>query len=329
MIRVLPIEAATYERSELHGPERIWQETNCYVDLWIEALHAAGLDPIAALAFTLSADFDGDQWRFIKYPLDDLRRVYGLQVSEMNPWRGMEHHIAEQLEMGRWLTIEVDSWYLPDTAGTAYQHEHAKTSIVPNMIDQEGRRLGYFHGAGYYELTDEDFDGLLHRNGTPAGYLPPYIELVKLDEVVRLADDELLDAARSLVAKHLALRPTSNPVHRMAERFPTDAEWLTSAGMDGFHLYSFATLRQCGCTAELAASLCGWLADRGEPTSESRDKFAELAAASKSVQFKLARLAAGRDVDVASLIDNMSTLWDEAMGPLADLYLRAGADSCT
>lgn len=321
MIRLLPIEAATYETSALHGSDRIWQETNCYVDLWIEALHALGVDPAVALAFTLSADFDGDQWRFIKYPLEDLRRAYGLEVSEMNPWRGMEHHIAEQLEMGRWLTIEVDSYFLPDTAGTAYRSEHVKTSIVPNMIDQLERRLGYFHGAGYYELSDADFDGLLHRGGTPPGHLPPYVELVKLDQLIRLNDDDQLELARSLVSEHLARRPPSNPVHRMAARFPTDADWLTSHGMDAFHLYSFATFRQCGSTAELASTLCGWLADRGEPTIDSRDKFAELASSSKSVQFKLARLAAGRDVDVASMIQQMSVLWDEAMAPLVDRYL--------
>ena len=36
----------------LHGLERNWPETNCYVDLWIEVLHADGREPTAALAFT-------------------------------------------------------------------------------------------------------------------------------------------------------------------------------------------------------------------------------------------------------------------------------------
>ena len=35
----------------LHQGERVWQETNCYVDLWIELLHGFGFDPRAPLAF--------------------------------------------------------------------------------------------------------------------------------------------------------------------------------------------------------------------------------------------------------------------------------------
>ena len=33
----------TYRRHAIHGEDRIWAETNCYVDLWIELLHALGL----------------------------------------------------------------------------------------------------------------------------------------------------------------------------------------------------------------------------------------------------------------------------------------------
>ena len=37
-----------------HAGERIWPEPNCYLDLWIETLHALGLDPVPALACALS-----------------------------------------------------------------------------------------------------------------------------------------------------------------------------------------------------------------------------------------------------------------------------------
>ncbi|WP_414686599.1 DUF1839 family protein [Mycobacterium sp.] len=33
-----------------HAGERIWPETNCCLDLWIETPHALGLDPVPALA---------------------------------------------------------------------------------------------------------------------------------------------------------------------------------------------------------------------------------------------------------------------------------------
>ena len=50
------------------------------MDVWIEVLHALGLDPVAASAFTLSCDFEGDQWTFFKYPPEDLRALFGIEA---------------------------------------------------------------------------------------------------------------------------------------------------------------------------------------------------------------------------------------------------------
>jgi hypothetical protein len=315
--RLLPIEAKTYQRSALHGEDRIWSETNCYVDLWIEALHSLGIDPASGLAFTLSADFEGDQWQFVKYPTEDLRALYGLEVSEMNPWRGLEHHVEEQLSLGRWLTAEVDSWYLPDTAGVSYGIEHVKTSIVTNMIDGDARRLGYFHGAGYYELEGDDFDGIFWRGGPAPGALPPYVELVRMERLDLVDDDTLSTRVLATVADHLGRRPATNPVQRMAKRFDQDIGWLKSEGMTAFHAYAFATLRQCGATAELAASLCAWLSARGHDHSAAESEFSALASGCKSVQFKLARLAAGRDVDVVGMIESLADHWEAAMSGMS------------
>src|SRR5665213_624623 len=76
-VELLPLREATYERHALHGDDRCWSETNCYVDAWIEVLNSLGLEPCAAGAFTLSSDFLGDQWTFFKYPTEDLRALYG------------------------------------------------------------------------------------------------------------------------------------------------------------------------------------------------------------------------------------------------------------
>ena len=67
--------------------DRAWPESNCYVDLWIELLHAAGAEPLAALRFTLAVDVEGDQWTFFKFPLADLEALYGVSVFELNVWR--------------------------------------------------------------------------------------------------------------------------------------------------------------------------------------------------------------------------------------------------
>ena len=75
-----------YQSHFSHAGERIWPETNCYLDLWIETLHALGLDPVPAFACALSADHDGLQWTFLKQQPEDLRQLYGLEVTEEIVW---------------------------------------------------------------------------------------------------------------------------------------------------------------------------------------------------------------------------------------------------
>jgi len=321
LTRVLAIEPDTYQPSPLHGDDRMWQETNCYADVWIELLHALDLDPVPALAFLLSTDFDGDQWRFFKFPLSDLRALYGIAAFEMNPWRGIEHHLEEQLAAGRFLTIEVDSWYLPDTAGTAYQRGHVKTTIVPNMIDPDAQRLGYFHNTGYHELVDADYAGVFrHHLRDQPEVLVPYVELVRTDRLRRPDPEQLLAESIRLVQAHLARRPDRSPVRAMRERIEADESWLQGRDMELFHDYAFATLRQCGASAELTASLCAWLAERGEPTAAAAEQFLALAATMKTIQFKLARLVAGRSTDLGPLFDDAERQHAAALAVLLERY---------
>ncbi len=42
-------------------------------------------------------------------------------VFELNVWRSLAAHVAEQLALGRPSIVEVDAFYLPDTAGTSYR----------------------------------------------------------------------------------------------------------------------------------------------------------------------------------------------------------------
>jgi len=321
LTRLLPIEPATYAASSLHGEDRMWLETNCYVDVWIELLHALDLDPVAALSFTFSTDFDGDQWRFFKYPASDLRGLYGIEVFEMNPWRGVEHHVEEQLAAGRFMTIEVDSWFLPDTAGTSYRHGHVKTTISPNMIDPDEQRLGYFHNTGYHELTGEDYAGVFrHHLRDQPEVLVPYVELVRLERLRRPTPDQQLDLARGQLRSHLARRPGENPVRAMRKRVETDIEWLKGGDIELFHDYAFASLRQCGANTELAATLCTWLADRGEPVAAAAEQLTELSATVKTTQFKLARAVAGRSTDLTPLFDQMAERYDGAIDVLTAAY---------
>ncbi|MCU1373509.1 MAG: hypothetical protein JWO68_795 [Actinomycetia bacterium] len=317
-MRLLDLDAATYQAHPVHTGERTWTETNCYVDLWVEVLHALGLDPVAGAAFTLSTDFEGDQWTFFKYPPEDLRRLYGIDVSEMNAWRPLTEHIAEQLDLGRLLTIEVDSWYLPDTAGVSYGIGHTKTTIVPNAIDADAQRMGYFHNAGYHELGGDDFVGAL-RVGVGPEVLPPYVEVVRLERLRR--GDDLRDDALALAADHLARRPTDNPMVRFKKRLEADVPWLAEQGVDAFHQYAFGTCRQSGATAEMAATFVDWLSAHGEAGLEPvAERFRSVSDSVKSLQFGLARAARGRDIDLDTPLGAMERDWDEAMGALAARY---------
>jgi hypothetical protein len=315
--RLLPLRADQYQPHDLHARERIWTETNCYVDVWIEVLHSLGLDPLAGAAFAVSTDFEGDQWTFFKYPAEDLRVVYGIEVAETNPWRPLLDHVIEHLESARLLTMEADSWFLPDTTGVSYGLAHVKSTIVPNLVDVAERRLGYFHNAGYFELEGADFDGIfrLGEYADPAA-LPPYVETVRLEAIKRVGDAELAELAWATLRFHADRIPGTNPLVRLGARISADVDTLRERDLDYFHLYAFANCRQCGASAELAADFLGWLADRAprraEPLLESAQHWHTIAENAKSLQFTLARAARGRTVEIDGTIDVMASAWTQA-----------------
>jgi hypothetical protein len=316
---LLPIDVDSYEPHPLHATERCWTHTNCYVDVWIEVLHALGLEPLAAGAFTLSTDFEGDQWTFFKIPPEDLRVLFGIEVSEMNVWRPVVEHVCEQLEMGRLLTVEVDSWFLPDTTGVSYRQSHVKSTIVPQDVDLDAKRLGYFHNEGYHELTGEDFDGALGLGPQDPWKLPPYVELVRLDRMT--TGEPSIAVVAALTAQHLARRPQDNPIERLAKRLDSDRSALSEQGMEHFHNYAFGTCRQCGASAEVAAAFVEWLGARdGGGLDEAVGRFRSIAEGAKTVQFGLARIVAGRGFDIQAPLDEMAVAWDEAMAVLVERY---------
>ncbi len=317
----LSLTAATFVPHPLLATERSWTETNCYVDVWIEVLHALGLDPVAASAFALSCDFEGDQWTFFKYPPEDLRDLYGIDVAEMNVWRPVVDHVEEQLGLGRLCTVEGDAWFLPDTVGVSYGSDHVKTTIVPAAIDRGGRTLGYFHNAGYFELGGDDFDGIfrLGAHADPTA-LPPYVERIRLDRV-RRDDPNLVERVVALTRQHLGRRPADNPVPRMAARLREDLPWLATQDLETFHLYSFGLARQCGASTELAASFVEWLDQHDGPgVAPAALAFREVAEGAKRLQFAMARVVRGRTVDLDGVLAEMAARWDDAIGVLEARY---------
>jgi hypothetical protein len=321
--RILALDPKTYKRHPIHGEGRIWAETNCYVDLWVELAHAFGYEPMAALPFTLAIDFEGDQWTFFKFPLLDLYDLYGFDVQELAIWRPLLAHVEEQVGRGRPVLVEVDSHYLPDTAGTAYKLSHVKTTIAVIEIDAANRRLGYFHNAGYFQLEGDDFLDIFRlRHDPDPTYLPPYTEFARLRPPGDREPDALLHNSLRLLKKHLALVPEANPFLAFKARFEQDLSGLLQENLETFHQFSFATLRQFGACYELSATYLQWLASQGEENLDELTRaFLDLAEGAKTFQFQLARAMARRKPLDLTPIDAMAARWEKGIGGLKARYL--------
>ena len=306
-----------YTPHALHGQMRIWPETNCYVDLWIEVLATLGAAPEAMLGFTLTQDFEGDQFTFFKVPLEDLEALYGVRATELAIFDRAERHIAEQIARGRLCMVEMDSYFMPDTHGVSYRTEHGKTTIAINRMDVEERSLDYFHNGGFYHLEGEDFDGVFQRHLTESD-LPflPYTEFAKFPKDMT-NESHQRRVAEILVPHHFARRPKQNPISAFANIFPTQVEAIAERPFGFFHKYAFNTLRQLGANFELAASHLEWLG-HGQRFAPAAADAIQIAETAKAVQFQLARAVMRKKFDaLAGSLQPAADAWDRMMGALA------------
>ena len=307
-------DPATYAAHAVHKGSRTYVETNCYTDILIELLHARGDEPLAAMSCTVRMDFEGDQWMFFKPHPEDLEHLFGIDIHEMQPYRPLPIQLAELLAAGRTLIVELDAWYLPDTAATSYRSEHVKTSVAGEAIDLAGERLRYYHNTSLHELEGEDFRGAFRLGESFSDdVLPPYTEIVRFDAGPRLAGEELRAAARELLGSHLARRPSTNPFHRFGARLAEDMPALLEGDKNDYHAYAFATVRMAGAGFELCASHVDWLlGERGERACAALGRIVD---GSKLLGFKLARR---RQFDPQPALDALALAWDEALLELDD-----------
>jgi hypothetical protein len=306
-------EPASYVSHPLHADARTYGETNCYTDVVIELLHGCGYEPLAAFGHVVRMDFEGDQWTFFKPPPEDLELLFGIDIHEMQPYRPLPVQIAEQLEQGRTIIVEVDSWYLPDTASTSYRNEHVKTSVAADAIDPASERLRYFHNAGLYELAGEDYCGVFRIGEFSEDVLPPYTELVRFDVGRRLDGAELRDAAADLLRRHLTKVSGDNPFLRFGAQLERSLPGLLEGGLDNYHAYAFATVRMAGAGFELAASHVDWLL--GPRAGDAVAAFGEIVDTSKALSFRLARR---RPFDPEPLIETLAGAWTRAVDALVE-----------
>ncbi len=304
-------EPASYRPHRLHGEGPSYPETNCYADLLIELLHACGYEPLAMLGHVLRVDFEGDQWTFFKPPPQDLEALFGIDIHEMQPYRPLPVQMAEQIERGRTIIVELDSFYLPDTAATSYGREHVKSSVAAEAVDPEAETLRYFHGAGLYELCGDDFRGVFRHGEFSSDVLPPYTELVRFDAGPALEGGALRQAAAGLLRHHLARRPDGNPFERFGVHLEERLPELLSGSLEEYHAYVFATTRMAGAAFELAGSHIEWLLGRdGERAVVA---MTEIVDACKAISFRLARR---RPFDPAPLLATMAQGYENAITAL-------------
>lgn len=304
-------DPASYVPHAVHrASDRTYVETNCYTDVVVELLHARGDEALGAVGAAARLDFEGDQWTFFKPDPYDLELLYGVDIHEMQPYRPLPEQIAAQLEAGRTMSVELDAWWLPDTAATSYRSEHVKTTVIAEAIDRDGETFRYFHNAGLHELGGEDYRAIF-----APGALPPYCELVRLDAGARLSGPALRDAARERLAFHLGRRPSSNPFARFGLALERDLPGLLEGDPARYHAYAFATVRMAGSGFELLASEVEWLFD-GRSDGAAGDAVAamrEIVGGCKLLSLKLARR---RAFDPGPRIADLARAWERATGGL-------------
>jgi hypothetical protein len=312
MVSLLRLDPGSYERHFLHGPDRDYAETNCYTDILIEFVHAIGAEPLAMMGCVLSVDFEGDQWTFFKPRPEDVEALYGVDIHEMQPYRPLPEQIAEQIEAGRTVIVELDSFHLPDTAATSYGTAHVKSSVIAEAIDREAETLRYFHGDGYFELGGEDYRGVFRLGREySADVLPPYTELLRLDAGPRLEGDELRAAARAMLREQAARRPADNPFERFGAGLAAELPNLLAGDAQRYHDYAFATVRMVGSAFEVGASHVEWVL--GEAGAPAAARMREIVAGSKTLSFKLARR---REFDPAPAVAALASAWSASFAEL-------------
>ncbi len=311
LVSLFGLDPTAYRPHRVHGDDRTYPETNCYTDILIELLHARGDEPLAALGGLVRLDFENDQWGFFKPDQRDLETLFGLDIHEMQPYRPLPLQIAELIADSRTMTVELDAWFLPDTASTSYRTQNVKTSVIPEAIDVAGERLRYFHNASLYELAGDDYRGIFRLDGADPAILPPYTELVRFDAGPRLSGSDLRGASLDAIRHHLTKAPATDPFARFGDRLVADLPALLDGDPAMYHAYAFATVRMAGAGFELLASHVDWLlGSAGQPAS---DAFSGIVEGAKVLGFKLARQ---RPFDPGPTVAAMSEAWTSAIGAL-------------
>jgi hypothetical protein len=318
----LRLRARRHHAHALHRGERIWREGVAPVDLWIELLHGNGFEPRAALAFTVTQDFEDDQFTLGKLPFEDIEKLYGLQVQELSVFDSLEERALVQTRRANIVLLETDAFFLPDTRAESYRREHAKTTIGIDVIDPDARRLGYFHHTGYHLLVGDDYDGILRPDTTQddAPSLFPHVEFVKRVRDA-LSGTPLAEVSADLLCAHLLRRPLGNPITRWREAFPGHVETMIERGEPYARHYAVNVMRQLGANFELLEHYLQWMREQGfDIPLQTHAGARKIASETMVMQCKLARaISRGKRELCEASFDVIEEAYVRVIPPLADI----------
>ncbi|MBV8273593.1 MAG: DUF1839 family protein [Cupriavidus sp.] len=307
----------------LHGGNPVWSHANRHIDLWVELLHGWELEPIAALPFTVTQDFEGDQFTSSNIPCADLELLYGIVKDELSTYGRLEAHVAAQTTRGNVVLLEVDNYQLPQPAG-AYRRQHARSCIAIDVLVPEATAVGYYHHDGYHTASGDDYASIFR---TPDGDTSwgaasfPQVEVVRRRFAAQ-ADDALLRASMDRLRSHLARRPHENPIKAFRAAFPAHLEQLMARGEPNFQVYAATVLRQLGANFELLGRYVRWLVMNGQTLPDTvAEACYTMASEAMVMQFRLMRAVISHKPDgCQDCLEQLEAAYEGTVPALASYF---------
>ncbi|WP_439672243.1 DUF1839 domain-containing protein [Cupriavidus necator] len=313
-------------RATWHGGNPVWSHANQHIDLWVELLHGWDLEPIAALPFTVTQDFEGDQFTRSNFPASDLERLYGIVTHELSVYDRLEVHVAAQTMRGNVVLLEVDSFQLPQPAG-AYRRQHVRSCIGIDVLVPEAAAVGYFHGDGYHTASGDDYAAIFRPVGV-CTELPafPHVSVARRRFTAQ-ADAALMRTSLELLRHHLSRRPQQNPISVFRMAFPGHLEQLIARGEPNFQIYAASVLRQLGANFELLGRYLRWLVMHGQSLPDAIGEACyTMASEAMVMQFRLMRAVISRKSDgCEDCLDQLEQAYQGTVPALASHFGTGGS----
>ena len=181
----------------------------------------------------------------------DLELLFGVDIHEMQPYRPLP--VADRgaaRAPGRTMIVELDSWYLPDTAATSYRSEHVKTSVdrrgdrprrgAAALLPQRGRCTS---------SSGEDYRGvfrlgpaILRRRAAAVHRARPLRRRAAAARATSCARRRATAARTTWTA----VRPGESVRALRRRSSPTTCRRCSTGDEAGYHAYAFATVRMVG-----------------------------------------------------------------------------------